>query len=329
MEEELEIHFRNVIRKCLEKHDEEDRSDASKLYKKESFILKPNYPPHGDDDDNSKVIILGDYKWTFAASHVGTSLQFELSPDDNNPMLKFYALNTVAIIHPHDYMLTQCSDRFHSLCDGYPMYSFHCEEGFLDDEGNVKVELQTQIFGENVFQPLLVKKYRVELLLTKMHIVNIICSKFFKKTIDNMKSLIQDENKWPRFCTFIEESDQFSMGQMICEKEDVIKEALVHHFFLDAVLTSPLLMEILYDGYESINANNTAVKFVRIEGDLFELVDDDVPSLFKRVVGKEYKPIYSTIVTQFGCMIVEIFVLDYLFRNKIEKNFTQSELDRT
>ncbi|PNY06281.1 putative TRAF superfamily protein [Trifolium pratense] len=84
---------------------------------------------------------------TFAASHVGTSLQFELSPDDNNPMLKFYALNTVAIIHPHDYMLTQCSDRFHSLCDGYPIYSFHCEEGFLDDEGNVKVELQTQIFG--------------------------------------------------------------------------------------------------------------------------------------------------------------------------------------
>jgi hypothetical protein len=49
---------------------------------------------------------------------------------------------------------------------------------------------------ENVFQPLLVKKYRVELLLTNMHIVNIICSTFFKKTIDNLKSLVQDENKW-------------------------------------------------------------------------------------------------------------------------------------
>jgi hypothetical protein len=163
----------------LEKFDEEDRNDPSKLYKKELLTLKPRiYPDYHHNDDNSKVIEIGGFKWTFRASR-RTSLRFELSPDDNNPMSNFYALNTVAIIHPHDYHLTECSDRFHSLCDGYPTYSFDCEEGFLDDEGNVKVELQTQIFGENVFQPLLVKKYRVELLLNNMHIVNIICSTFF------------------------------------------------------------------------------------------------------------------------------------------------------
>jgi len=66
-----------------------------------------------------------------------------------------------------------------------------------------------------------------------------------------------------------------------------------------------------------INANNTTTKFVRIEENWFGLVDDDVPSPFKRVVGKEYKPIYESIVTRFGCMIVEIFVLDYLFRYHI------------
>ncbi|WJX61274.1 hypothetical protein P8452_46383 [Trifolium repens] len=64
----------------------------------------------------------------------------------------------LAIIHPHDYHLTECSDRFHSLCDGYLIV----KKVFLT-MSNVKVELQTQIFGENVFQPLLVKKYRMKI----------------------------------------------------------------------------------------------------------------------------------------------------------------------
>jgi hypothetical protein len=85
----------------------------------------------------------------------------------------------------------------------------------------------------------------------------------------------------------MEESGQISVDQMFWEEQDVIKEALVNHFFVDGVVTSPLLMEILYDGYESIKANNTTDKFVRIRGNWFELFDDDddVPSLFKRVVG--------------------------------------------
>jgi hypothetical protein len=116
----------------------------------------------------------------------------------------------------------------------------------------------------------------------------------------------------------MKESGKSSTNRMIWEKKDVIKEALMHQFFLDGAVTTPLLMEILYDGYESINANNTTNKVVIIEEDWFKLVvDDDVPSLLKRVVDKEYKPIYESIVPQFGCMIVEIFVLDYLFRYHI------------
>jgi hypothetical protein len=42
----------------------------------------------------------------------------------------------------------------------------------------------------------------------------------------------------------MEESDQISTDEMIYEMEDVIKEALVHHFFVDGILTSPLLMVI-------------------------------------------------------------------------------------
>ncbi|RHN61322.1 hypothetical protein MtrunA17_Chr4g0035371 [Medicago truncatula] len=318
------------FRKFLKNFDEEDRTDQSILYKKESFKLKPIYPDEVVDDDyKTKVIEIGGFKGNCTAVHTGTllkfDLKFDLSADDNNPVLKFYVLNTVAIIHPHDYLLTKRLDLLHSLCDGYSGYAFDCEEGFLDDEGNVKVELQIQIFGENFFQPLLVKKYRAELLLANMHSVNIICSRFFKKTMDDLKSLIHNEIKWPRFCTFMKESGKSSTNIMIREKEDVIKEALVHEFFIDGVVTSPLLMEILCDGYESIKANNTTDKFVIIEKDCFELVvDDDVPSLLKRVVDKEYKPIYESIVTQFGCMILEIFVLDYLFR-KMEKNFTQSD----
>jgi len=52
---------------------------------------------------------------------------------------------------------------------------------------------------ENVFPPLLVKKYRTELFLTYMHIVEKICSRFIENTKENLKSLIQDKNKWSRY----------------------------------------------------------------------------------------------------------------------------------
>ncbi|CAJ2670428.1 unnamed protein product [Trifolium pratense] len=323
MKAEDENCFRNQIRESLESFEEYD-NDASKLYTKKLCTLKPT--PRYDD---SLVIELGEFKWIFIAirSRIGTSLHFKLFANrDNNPRLNFYALNTVAIIHPLNYRLTECSDRFHSVCKAHPGYVFDleraCERGFLDSEGNVTVELQIQMFGENVFAPLLVNKYRTELFLASMHIVDKICSTFIENTKDNLKS------KWSRFCTFMEESGQISMDQMFWEEQDVIKEALVYHFFVDGVVTSPLLMEILYNGYQSISANNTTAKFVRIEENRFGLVGD-VPSLFNRVVGLEYKPIYPSTVTNFGCMIVEIFFLDYLFRNKIEANFTRSELNRT
>jgi len=120
----------------------------------------------------------------------------------------------------------------------------------------------------------------------------------------------------------MKESGQISTDQMCCEEQDVIKEALVKHFFIQGPMTSPLLMEILYDGYKSINAKNTTAKFVRIEENRFELVGD-VPYILNSVVGIEYKPLkvntpteedYESNVTKFGCLIVEIFVLDYLFR---------------
>jgi len=123
----------------------------------------------------------------------------------------------------------------------------------------------------------------------------------------------------------MKKSDQISKDGMFWEEQDVIKEALVEHFFVDGAWTSPLLMEILYNGYKSINANNTTTKFVRIEENRFGLVGD-VPSLFNSIVGIEYQPIkvntpteedYERNVTKLGCMIVEIFVLDYLFRYHI------------
>jgi len=112
---------------------------------------------------------------------------------------------------------------------------------------------------------------------------------------------------------------------MFREKQDVIKEALVNRFFVNGLVTSPLLMEILYNGYESINANHATTKFVTIEENRFRLVGD-IPSLFKSVVDMEYEPMkvnksteedYECIVTELGCRTVAIFVLDYLFRYHI------------
>ncbi|XP_039685484.1 TNF receptor-associated factor homolog 1b isoform X4 [Medicago truncatula] len=174
-----------------------------------------------------------------------------------------------------------------------------CEIDFLDPEGNVKVELQIQVIGEKVFPPFLERKFRIELFLAFTTDLDNICSTFFEKTKENLKSLVQDKNKGSRFCTFIEESGQISKDQMFWEKQDVIMEALVKHFFVDGAVTSPLLMEILYNGYKPMKVNTPT--------------EED----------------YESIVTELGCRIVEIFVLDYLFRNKIEVNFTQSELIQT
>jgi hypothetical protein len=112
---------------------------------------------------------------------------------------------------------------------------------------------------------------------------------------------------------------------MFWEKEDVIKDALVKRFLVNGFVTSPLLMEILYNGYKSINANHATTEFVRIKENRFGLVGE-IPSLFNRVVGIEYKPIkvntpteedYESIVKEWGCRIVEIFFLDYIFRYHI------------
>lgn len=52
------------FRKFLKSFDKEDRTDQSKLYKKESFKLKPIYPDEVVDDDyKTKVIEIEGFKW--------------------------------------------------------------------------------------------------------------------------------------------------------------------------------------------------------------------------------------------------------------------------
>jgi len=152
--------------------------DVSKLYEKTVFTLNINT---GSD---SLLIELGEYKWTFTVCRMGTSLRFKLFADKDKS--NFYALDTLAIIHPLDYQLTYSSDRFHLFDEFHPSDVFDVErafeKGFLDAEGNVKVELQIQVFGENVFLPLLVKKYRAEIFLTYTHLVDDRCSRFIEFT---------------------------------------------------------------------------------------------------------------------------------------------------
>jgi hypothetical protein len=81
----------------------------------------------------------------------------------------------------------------------------------------------------------------------------------------------------------------------------------------------------IIQGYKSITTNNTTAQFIRIENNRFGLVGD-VRSLFMSVVGIQKKLIhvsaspiedYESILTKLGCMIVEIYVVDYLFRYNI------------
>ena len=84
--------LRNEIRKNLEKFDEEDRNDPSKLYKKELLTLKPRiYPDDNDDDDNSKVIEIGGFKW-YSTFLIFYFIYYEISTE-----VKFGEFNIIIV----------------------------------------------------------------------------------------------------------------------------------------------------------------------------------------------------------------------------------------
>jgi len=52
---------------------------------------------------------------------------------------------------------------------------------------------------DNIFPPFLERKFQIELFLAHMTDLDNICSTFFEKTRENLKSLVQDKNKWSRY----------------------------------------------------------------------------------------------------------------------------------
>lgn len=74
------------------------------------------------------------------------------------------------------------------------------------------------------------------------------------------------------------------------EKTDAILKAIVKHFCIEKEVTSTLVMDSLYNGLKALKGHtkekkiegeteDSAVTFIRIEKEMFALVDDVLPPL--------------------------------------------------
>jgi len=90
--------------------------------------------------------------------------------------------------------------------------------------------------------------------------------------------------------------DKNSRREMSREKMDVILKGFVKHFFMENVVTSPIAMDCLYNGLKDLEVQTKNKKaspkllddkelpapFVKVDRDMFVLVDDDVLLLLER-----------------------------------------------
>ncbi|XP_028762350.1 TNF receptor-associated factor homolog 1a isoform X2 [Neltuma alba] len=164
------------------------------------------------------------------------------------------------------------------------------------------------------------------------------------------------------FCAFWLGIDQNTRRRMSREKTDVILKVVVKHFFVEKEVTSTLVMDSLYSGLKALegqtkckrgrvkalDAEEMTAPIVRVEKDVFVLVDDVLLLLERAAVeplppkdekgpqnrtkdgnsGEDFNK--DSIerderrLTELGRRTVEIFVLAHIFSNKIEVAYQEA-----
>ncbi|KAL5068232.1 hypothetical protein RYX36_019119 [Vicia faba] len=236
-------------------------------------------------------------------------------------------------------------------------------DGFVDTSDSFIVKAQVQVIREKSDRPFrcLDSHYRRELVRVYLTNVEQICRRFVEERRSKLGKLIEDKARWSSFFAFWRDIDQTSRCRMSREKTDVILKVVVKHFFIEKEVVSTLVVDSLYSGLKTLEGQTSkkglvnlldsaeiTAPIVRVEKDMFVLVEDVLPLLERAAIehlppkdekgpqnrtkdgnsGEDYNK--DSIerderrLTELGRRILEIFVLAYIFSNKIEVAYQEA-----
>ncbi|KMT15683.1 hypothetical protein BVRB_3g056690 [Beta vulgaris subsp. vulgaris] len=237
-------------------------------------------------------------------------------------------------------------------------------DGFVDADDVLTIKAQVQVIREKADRPFrcLDCAYRRELVRVYLTNVEQICRRFVEERGGKLGKLIEDKARWSSFCAIWLGMDQNTRRRVSREKKEMILKVVVKHFFIEKEVTSTLVMDSLYSGLKalegqskgkkgtekSLEGEDTPAPIVRVEKDVFVLVDDVLLLLEKAAMeplppkddkgpqnrtmdedsgedpNKDSIECDKRRLTEIGRRTVEIFVLSHIFSNKIEVAYQEA-----
>ncbi|WJX12328.1 hypothetical protein P8452_02842 [Trifolium repens] len=324
----------------------------------------------------SNAFEVGGYKWYILIYPQGCDVCNHLSlflcvanHDKLLPGWSHFAQFTIAVVNK-DPKKSKYSDTLHRFWKkehdwGWKKFMELSKvyDGFVDTSDNLIIKAQVQVIREKSDRPFrcLDCHYRRELVRVYLTNVEQICRRFVEERRSKLGKLIEDKARWSSFFAFWREIDQTSRRRMSREKTDVILKVVVKHFFIEKEVTSTLVMDSLFSGLKALeghaskkgwvkllDSEEIPAPIVRVEKDMFVLVDDVLPLLERAAIeplppkddkgpqnrtkdgnsGEDFTK--DSIerderrLTELGRRTLEIFVLAHIFSNKIEVAYQEA-----
>lgn len=347
----------------------------SELYGKHTWKIE-KFSQINKRELRSNAFEVGGYKWYILVYPQGCDVCNHLSlflcvanHDKLLPGWSHFAQFTIAVVNK-DPKKSKFSDTLHRFWKkehdwGWKKFMelSKVSDGFVDGDA-LTIKAQVQVIREKADRPFrcLDCQYRRELVRVYLTNVEQICRRFVEERRGKLGKLIEDKARWSSFCAFWLGMDQNARRRMSKEKKDMILKVVVKHFFIEKEVTSTLVMDSLYSGLKALEGQSkgkkgkgkllegedTPAPIVRVEKDMFVLVDD-VLLLLERAAMEPLPPKDEKgpqnrtkdggsgedfnkdsierderRLTELGRRTVEIFVLAHIFSNKIEAAYQEA-----
>ncbi|XP_010326744.1 TNF receptor-associated factor homolog 1b-like isoform X2 [Solanum lycopersicum] len=358
--------------------DSDDDGDAgskpSELYGKYTWKID-KFSQINKRELRSNAFEVGGYKWYILIYPQGCDVCNHLSlflcvanHDKLLPGWSHFAQFTIAVVNK-DPKKSKYSDTLHRFWKnehdwGWKKFMELSKvlEGFIDADTLI-IKAQVQVIRERADRPFrcLDCQYRRELVRVYLTNVEQICRRFMEVRRGKLGKLTEDKARWSSFCAFWLGMDQNSRHRMTQEKSHPILKVVVKHFFIEKEVTSTIVMDSLYSGLKAIegqtkgkkgkgkylDAEEQLVPIVRLDNDMFVLVDDVLLLLERAALEplppKDEKGIHNRTkdgasgedfnkysierderrLTELGRRTIEIFVLTHIF-SKIEVSYQEA-----
>ncbi|KAE9592354.1 hypothetical protein Lalb_Chr19g0128431 [Lupinus albus] len=356
--------------------DDDDGPKPADLYGRNTWKIE-NFSQITKRELRSKAFDVGGYKWYILIYPQGCDVCNHLSlflcvanHDKQLPGWSHFAQFTIAVVNK-DPKKSKYSDTLHRFWKkehdwGWKKFMELSKvyDGFVDNSDNLIIKAQVQVIREKADRPFRCLDFQYRRELVRVYLTNVeqICRRFVEDRRGKLGKLIEDKARWFSLCTFWREIDQTSRHHMSREKTDVILKVVVKHFFIEKEVTSTLVMDSLYSGLKALecqtkskkgktkllDAEEIAPPIVRVEKDMFVLVDDVLLLLERAAIeplppkdekgpqnrtkdessGEDFNK--DSIerderrLTELGRKTLEIFVLAHVFSNKIEVSYQEA-----